>query len=54
MENQGKSENVMLDKTRLLRDSKFLDAGIANVLLEDSEEILRILTTILKSSKNKN
>jgi four helix bundle protein len=39
---------------RLLRDSNFLETSNANELLEGSEEILRILTAILKSSKNKN
>ena len=39
---------------RLLRDSNFLETNNANELLHDSEEILRILTAILKSSKNKN
>lgn len=36
---------------RLLRDSKILEEKVAKELILDSEEILKILTAILKSSK---
>lgn len=38
---------------RLLRDSDFLDKKMANELLNDCEEIIRILTAILKTLKRK-
>ncbi|HMK27067.1 MAG TPA: four helix bundle protein [Chitinophagaceae bacterium] len=36
---------------RLLMDSELLEKKLANSFITDCEEILRILTTILKSSK---
>lgn len=37
---------------RLLRDSKLLDAHYANQLLADCDEIIRIITSILRTSRN--
>ncbi len=37
---------------RLLKETDYLEAKLADSLLEDCEEILKILTSILKSSKN--
>ena len=37
---------------RLLNDSKILEPKLANSLIQDCEELLKILTSILKSSKN--
>ena len=36
---------------RLMKDSSFLNENIANELIQDCEELLKILTSILKSSK---
>lgn len=38
---------------RLLKDSSLIKLEIANDLLKDCEEILKILTAILKTSKSK-
>lgn len=38
---------------RLLKDSNYLELGIANSLLSDIEEILRIIGSIQKTIKNK-
>jgi four helix bundle protein len=37
---------------RLLKDTQFLDESLSKDLLSDCEELLRIIGTILKSSKN--
>jgi four helix bundle protein len=39
---------------RLLRDSKFIDENMANSFIVDCNEIISILTAILKSAKNDN
>jgi four helix bundle protein len=38
---------------RLLRDSQILDADPANSMIEDCEELLKLISTILTSSKKK-
>ncbi|MBS1667810.1 MAG: four helix bundle protein [Bacteroidetes bacterium] len=38
---------------RLFRDSNLLEEKISNSFIKDCEEIIKILTAILKSSKNK-
>ena len=38
---------------RLFKDGKFLEGKLAESFIRDCEEIIRILTTILNSSKNK-
>jgi len=37
---------------RLLRDANYLEEQIATELLEDCEEIQKIITAILKTAKN--
>ncbi len=39
---------------RLLRDSTILDSDLSNSLISDCEEILRIVASIQKSTKNNN
>lgn len=39
---------------RLLRDSAYLDGKTATSMLNDCDELLRIIGTILKTMKNKN
>jgi four helix bundle protein len=39
---------------RLLKDAKFMEAKLAESFIQDCEEIIRILTTILNSSKRNN
>jgi four helix bundle protein len=39
---------------RLLKDGKFVERKLAESLIRDREEIIRILTTILNSSKGSN
>lgn len=39
---------------RLLRDTEIIDATLANSILSDCEELLRILFTIIKSTKATN
>jgi len=39
--------------TRLLRDTEFLDKKIAESLLSDNEEILKLIGSILKTMKSK-
>ena len=39
---------------RLLRDSQLLETKIANSLIADTEELLRILGSIIKSTKARN
>ena len=39
---------------RLLKDSDYIEAKLADSLIEDVEEILRILGAILKTVSNKN
>jgi four helix bundle protein len=36
---------------RLIRDSKLVDESNSNLLIEDCDELIRILTAILKSSR---
>lgn len=38
---------------RLLRDSQYLNAELASSILEDCEELLRIIGSIYKTTKNK-
>jgi four helix bundle protein len=38
---------------RLLRDSRLLDAGVADQLLRQSDEVSRILTSIVKTTKER-
>lgn len=37
---------------RLLRDSKMIDAHYANELIADCDELIKILSSILKTSRN--
>lgn len=39
---------------RLLKDSELLEERLANSLLNDCEEVIRLLVSILKSSKEEN
>jgi len=45
---EAKETNYWL---RLLRDSDFLDAKIANSLIKDCYELIKMLTSIIKTSK---
>jgi four helix bundle protein len=38
---------------RLLRDTQILDADAANSMIEDCEELLKLISTILTSSKKR-
>jgi four helix bundle protein len=38
---------------RLLRDSNYIDKSLAESLIDDCQEIIRILTAIVKSTKEK-
>ena len=37
---------------KLLRDAKYLNPKLANLLIDDCEELIRLLVSILKSSKD--
>lgn len=39
---------------RLIRDSKLSDESLSNQLINDCDEIIRIITSILKTSRDKN